>query len=353
MTVVLDDIVYRLQHSGGISAYWSELTKRIDGRDVYHLDVGNTQSNLFAANPLSSSERLIRQLRVPLSVGRFLPVVTDLRTPHIFHSSYYRHTTNRHAVTVTTVHDFVYEHLRRGLPKLAHHLQKSSAVSHSDGVICISEATAQDFRRLFPRYAGALRVIYHGVSEDYQPLPGLPRARQVLFVGGRTAYKNFGVAVEALAQLPDYSLVFVGGGALTTAERRLLDDLLGRRYTHREGIGSPELNRLYNESHCLLYPSEYEGFGIPIVEAMKAGCPVVAGTAPVFREIAADAATYLQTTEAAEIIRLVRSLENESHRHEQAVKGRTRARRFSWDIMARETQSFYEEILDGHLHRRS
>ncbi len=144
-------------------------------------------------------------------------------------------------------------------------------------------------------------VIPHAASDSFHPIPEVEPVDQVLFVGSRSGYKNFRSVVDALSSLHDLRLVCVGGGPLSPDEVRLLEKLLPGRYNWSGYLSSEELNLEYNKSACQVYPSVYEGFGIPVLEAMQAGCPVVAVKSSSMPEVAGDAALLTENGDADEI----------------------------------------------------
>jgi mannosyltransferase len=344
MDIVLDDIIYYLQQTGGISTYWYELSRRIKSEQVRHVDFHINSADRFSAERDIDSTLLIPGSKLPVQLRRYLPVNDRVSAPHIFHSSYYRYSTSRSALNVSTVYDFAYEWFRHGLAQHVHHWQKSAAIAHSNAVICISKSTMEDFCRYYPHFHGKVKMIYIGISEEYRILPAVEKKQQVLFVGERSGYKNFGAVVDAIALLGRYSLAIGGGRELRREEREKLDARLPGRYTHFNSISNERLNLLYNESHCLVYPSSYEGFGIPVGEAMRAGCPVVAGSAPALAEVGGDAALYLQAATGRQIADAIVSLEERGRRNDLIRKGEKHARQFSWDRTAKETIALYEEM---------
>ncbi|NNN84139.1 glycosyltransferase family 4 protein [Vibrio sp. A8-1] len=261
----------------------------------------------------------------------------------LFHSSYYRLPSIR-VPTVTTVHDFTYEKFVNGPAKWVHCWQKYRAIKHSDIVICVSHNTARDLMHYCPIDPSKIRVIHNGVSESYHVLPDVQsKTNEVLFVGARAGYKNFELAVDALVKRPELSLSIVGGGPLSEAEQQRLDARIPGRYTWLGRLSDEELNLAYNRAYALLYPSSYEGFGIPVIEAMRAGCPVIAVNVSSIPEVAGSAAIL---TDIADAELFANSLSILPQRREVLVEaGIEQAKKFSWDKCFEETLQVYKELM--------
>jgi glycosyltransferase involved in cell wall biosynthesis len=351
MQIVLDNIIFSLQQAGGISAYWYELIRRLlsDPRvTAYEMP----SENLFRQMLPNAFER---ESRLPVKLLRYLPFTRRRTQDFLFHSSYYRVATGKFATNVTTVHDFTYEHFSSGLPRFVHARQKRFAIQNSAGVICVSDHTRRDLMQFIPAFPeDRIRVIYNGVSDEFQPieenidqhdlLPGkLHREDFVLFVGARGGYKNFALVVDALRDLDDLTLVSVGGGPIRREERELLKPLDGR-FLHFAKLETARLNQLYNTALCLVYPSLYEGFGIPVVEAMRAGCPVLACNSSSLPEVASDAALLLEEISNESLVRGIHQLRDPTFRAALIQRGHKQASHFSWDRCFRETLAFYQHI---------
>ncbi len=358
MRIYCDNLIFSLQAVGGISVYWSELLRRL-------LASEHTVSLLERPSALNS----------PLRRGLAIPQQTELRYEHgpaqlarlqavrlpmapgsVFHSSYYRTTTNRRVARVVTVHDFTYERFRHGPARWVHRLEKTRSLRAADGIVCISQSTRRDLERFYPALDPArVRVIPMGVSETFRPLDrewAIPESLRpvvvrpyVLFVGDRRFYKNFPLAVRTLALLPEYSLIMVGGGPPTNEERRLLDRLLAGRYRHVGVLDGDSLNAVYNRAHCLIYPSRYEGFGIPVLEAMRAGCPVVAADNSALTETTADAGILVASDHPEDWARRIADLDDPDRRGRWLAAGRQHATGYSWQRCYDETTAFYRDVL--------
>jgi len=140
-------------------------------------------------------------------------------------------------------------------------------------------------------------------------------------------------------------LAIVGGGKLTEQETFLLDaELKNFGYQHFNNITTEYLNTLYNFAFCLLYPSIYEGFGIPPLEAQKTGCPVVAFKASSIPEVVGDSGILVEENNAEAFAKALKSLEDEGVREEIIAKGYKNVAGYSWEETYRKTIAFYQEI---------
>jgi mannosyltransferase len=187
-------------------------------------------------------------------------------------------------------------------------------------------------------------VVLNGVSEIFQPVQvDRPDRPFVLFVGQRNGYKNFSQVLKALEHLPDLELLCVGGGTLQPTEMSSVPVALRSRVKHAGHVSEMQLNCLYNQAQCLVYPSRYEGFGIPVAEAMRAGCPVVSIDCRAVREIGGDALTITEDEPRALAEGILRTLDS-AYRASVVARGRTIATRYSWERSYRATLEVYREL---------
>ncbi|WP_346656869.1 glycosyltransferase family 1 protein [Pseudomonas sp. SWRI92] len=264
----------------------------------------------------------------------------------IFHSTYYRLPVERSCSVVTTVHDYTYERYSSGLRRVVHSWQKNKAIKGSDKIICVSESTRRDLLEFSGlRADDNVVVIHNGVSDAYYPLEDVSLGPQVLFVGARAGYKNFTNAVLALEGLSGVKLLCVGGGQFDADELDMLERIVPGRYSHAGYLTNEQLNLEYNRSICLVYPSLYEGFGIPVLEAMRAGCPVVAVNSSSIPEVAGDAAILLECGEVEEMRSAIEFFCVTDNRSDFVGRGRIQAEKFSWDETFNKTLAVYEELL--------
>ena len=331
MFAIYDDIINDLQNSGGISVYWHNLKIKLKNRiDIECYNGSNVK----------------RDRKAPLLIQRYLNFNTKKESKHFFHSSYYRVSKSKNALNIVTVHDFVYEHFLTGIKKQIHVLQKKNAILNADRIICISENTKNDLLKFYPSIdEKIIKVIYHGVSEEFFQLKrdkSTFEKKSLIFIGKRIGYKNFQILIDYLSNYDDFHLTLVGGGSLSKKEKNALKKV---SYKHHQNISNSELNNLYNNSFALIYPSLYEGFGLPIIEALKAGCPVICNDGSSTKEIG-DQYVLKGNISADFINKSLKRLDDLRFRKKIISDGIEYASNFTWEKTAQKTLKLYKELWE-------
>jgi mannosyltransferase len=343
MNMILDNIVFSLQKAGGISTYWFELSSRIlrDYDNVFFIDREN--ENIVSKNLMVKKERILKSGISHLLLDRFMNIrLNGINDNFVFHSSYNRITTNRNAKQVLTVHDFVHERFYTGMRKFLHSYQKGKAIKNADAIIVISENTKKDLMFFFPKVNSyKINVIYNGVSDEFFPIKRKTVSNNFLFIGSREKYKNFDFAVKAIAQTNKFKLNIVGS-VLKEEEVVMLNQLIPERWELFNNIENAALNELYNNAYALIYPSSYEGFGIPLLEAMKAGCPFIAYNSSSIPEVAGKAGVLIHKLEILLFNEAVSIIEE--NREEIRKRGFDQANKFSWEKCYKETLQVYKDL---------
>lgn len=349
--IYLDNIIFSLQRAGGISVVWQNLIENLldFSTDIGFIEYQTASDNIFRQK-LDIDQRHIRMMKGFSPIfSQFKSPVVAAEEPFIFHSSYFRTCRNPHAINVTTVHDFIYE---QGQPTLKQKLRIAlnyKAIRKSDAIVCISENTKKDLFRFVPEIEpDKVHVIYNGVSEDYFRLPTIPYQEYsdcVMYVGGRQGYKNFDFVVRALKDTR-YRLV-ICGSPLSDVEKALLEKNLSGRYLMVQFPSNQELNKIYNSVHCLAYTSSYEGFGLPVLEAQRAGCPVVALESSSIPEVIGDEALLMPELSEETFVSLLTKIEDPIQRQLVVDSGLKNSKLFSWQKMAEGYMELYNHLLNA------
>ena len=342
--LVLDSIIFGLQRYGGISNYWARLLDFAATSPQLATSLVLPRDLKYAAfDPAWPRRMPALKERLPVPVARYLRAPTA-EPGGVFHTSYYRLPPIRVARYIVSVYDFTYERYRSGFARFVHTTQKLASLRRADAVLCISDCTRRDVlefcRDIDPT---RLHVTHLGVDVDtffHEPGPDACKADTVLFVGQRSGYKRFDLAVDALRQCRRLRLGVVGP-PLTDAERRLLCAKLGERWQEFGSVGNAELRRLYSTAFAFIFPSDYEGFGLPVLESMACGCPVVAAARSSLPEVGGDAARYAPEQRSDDYASQLEALEDAAAREAAVQAGIARASEFAWSTTFSQTLPVY------------
>jgi glycosyltransferase involved in cell wall biosynthesis len=214
-------------------------------------------------------------------------------------------------------------------------------------VLCISESTRRDLQSVYGSLDVPIVVTPLGVGNRFSPRG--PRSGNLphpfaLFVGDRTAYKDFFVLLEAFAtaQTRFHALVAVGGGPFAADEEAALINLGIRDRVLRIDASDSELERIYRSASVFVFPSRYEGFGLPTLEAMASGCPVILADSSSHPEVGGQAALYFPPGDVGALRdALERCSDDHRLRERLRSEGLAQAARLSWRATAEATASAY------------
>jgi glycosyltransferase involved in cell wall biosynthesis len=368
ITVAYDSKIFTQQEYGGVSRYFCELIPRVAAASSFcarvivplhsnvHLRATSVPVHGFY---LKRPERCTLR-RVPGAVNRVLtPLVCAAIKPTLLHETYYeRFYCGRSLPTVTTVHDMMHEIFPQLFaPDDPTSARKRASVDRADLVLCNSECTRRDLVEVFGIPKSKTRVTYLASSVDKRSVAdtatprGLSHKSYLLYVGSRGGYKNFSALLQAYRGLgalrEQLRVVAFGGGSFTEAERREISaaGLTSTEVEHRQGTDTV-LYALYRNAAALVYPSLYEGFGIPPLEAMALRCPVVCSARGSLAEVVGDAALLFEPERPDELAEKLRELvESDECRERLIERGLARAGEFSWERCAEQTVAAYRELV--------
>jgi glycosyltransferase involved in cell wall biosynthesis len=367
MKIAFNHQTFFLQAHGGISRYFTRLAQGLLDLDQ---DVG-----IFA--PLYQNSYLLslpkdivhgkyiwryppKMAGVFLSLNQYISQFQMARwNPDLVHETYYSNVGNAPTgcKTVITVYDMIHELLPHNFPEDNITLSfKRRAIDRADHVICISESTKNDLLRLHDIAANKVSVVHLG----FDKLPTLnnlarfstPSGRPfILYVGQREGYKNFISLLKAVASSfrlqADFDIVVFGGSRFTSGELRKISALgfSENQVIHKSGADDL-LGSLYSSATAFVYPSLYEGFGIPPLEAMAHQCPVITSNTSSMPEVIGMAGEYFDPVEADDLRRAIEDVVYSDTRIKSLQQsGIERLAFFSWGKCSRETLDIYRTLV--------
>ncbi|MDX1568974.1 MAG: glycosyltransferase family 1 protein [Xanthomonadales bacterium] len=368
MKVLYDSQVFANQFYGGISRYFVELAKRLaysDGMSVqvfapFHINHYLSeldQEIVFGKQIRKSPRRLIKLLKLYnfLATRRRVNIVE----PDILHETYFSraHVALRYKqARVLTVYDMIHELYPESFSTWDRTARdKRVAVDRADHVICISENTRRDLLNILNVPSSKVSVVHLGFDSQQalEETPVTPAIQEpyLLYVGSREGYKNFPRLLEAYASSEplhrDYRLVCFGGGCFTNSEKQLFRDLdLADDRVLWMGGSDAVLMGLYQHATAFLYPSLYEGFGIPPLEAMAHDCPVICSKGSSISEVVGHAGEFFDPHDSGEIACAIENVIGSPTRAEELrSSGRKRLKSFTWEKCAARTREVYSSLL--------
>lgn len=367
MKIAFDYQVFAEQEYGGISRYFCNLARAMSQcRDTkakiiapLHINghLSSLPPNLVCGKRVvnipgtAAVRRIVNQALAGTMAGRF--------HPDIIHETYYSMAGSAlsRCPGVVTVYDMIHDLFPGEFPANDGTVAaKRKAVERADHVICISENTRVDLMRLYGTPASKISVVHLGFGQfspeaDVQRFASPSGRPFILYVGQRGGYKNFTGFLKSLALskriLSDFDVIAFGGADFSTAELSAISALgfAEGQVIHKRG-GDDLLSSLYRAARLLVYPSLYEGFGIPPLEAMSLGCPVASSSSSSLPEVVGDAAELFDPADEAEMCTAVENVVFSAERTRFLIDcGYERVRQFSWGKCAQETLHVYNMVI--------
>lgn len=364
MRIAYDHQIFGWQRYGGISRYFVDLAGQVSATpDVEVSITAPIYVNQYLKDRLPTVSLRGREVPSLPRSGRiyrainslFVPRIMKRLAPDIVHETYYSHASSSlgSAAVVLTVFDMIHERFPGDYSRFDPTFrEKAAAVKRADHVICISQSTRRDLVDLLNVSPEKVSVVYLGcVPARHADGSRYPAPRPyILYVGLRSGYKNFSTLLKAYGQSPwlrdNFMLICFGGGGLTAGERAMAARLgvPQTQLVHIEG-DDKKLAALYAGAAVFVYPSLYEGFGVPPLEAMSAGCPVVCGNTSSLPEVVGDAAETCAADDPDRIRRAIEHVLGSNERARQLVaRGHDRVKQFSLQDCAAETRKIYRRL---------
>ena len=359
MKILYDYQAFSRQFYGGVSRYFVEVAKRLSNTEGIQLQVFAPLYINHYLKELDPAIVLGRQIsNLPKAVGKILNIYNGPATrryvaeyePDILHETYFSKQSvplNEDQARVVTVYDMIHELSPEYFPSWDRTSEnKRLAVSRADHVFCISENTRRDLLDIFDVSGDKVSVVHLG----FAPLQAIDTYHErvvdepyFLYVGFRSGYKNFSRLLEAYAGNKalhqEFRLVCFGGGDFSKSEIQQFKSL-GLPADRLLWMGGSDdvLMKLYKHATAFVYPSLYEGFGIPPLEAMAHDCPVVCSTGSSISEVVGDAGEFFDPRDSKSIERAIETVAGSEARADELRRlGQTRISAFTWEKCARRT----------------
>jgi glycosyltransferase involved in cell wall biosynthesis len=372
--IAYDGTVYSSQARGGISRYYTRVIEEMASLrpawefDLHIIDDGKAPAPLPCGDNISITKRKYFRPAwccVPLNYGSRQNRIRKAR-PSLLHTTLARPFHYPPCPVVITIHDTIMEKLPefysdRGFARSKRWWQWSA--THADAVLTVSNTSRADIietwsaapSRVHVTYPGVDRVFSRQVPEEVSSVLAAYRLKRpyILYVGHRGEHKNFRVLAAAIqdSALQELDLVLVGGTD-RVPELEGWPGLEGKRLHHLKRVTDNELRSLYSGAAALVFPSLYEGFGFPLVEAMSCGAPVVSSDIPSSREVCGDIAEYFRPREPDDCVKAILRVRDREDRDSSIRRGIERAKLFNWSSCAHETIRIYEDLIERGRHRQ-
>ena len=362
-------MIYQRQKVGGVSRIFTEILPRMCEIDS-SLNISIITTNTLK-QPLPTHEN-IRQYKL-FPIDNYLKPAwfwreLGLRSKYIkwnigngnesiWHSPIHSRLNGWKGKEVVTVYDMIYElypEYYRQYKDERRRAIKQECILSADAVICISHNTQKnvvEFYNLDIEKTYVVPLAYNPIFrqlKDVNPSTINTNIKPyLLYIGTRSAYKNFSAFVEGYSlwrYRNEVDLVVIGDD-WSEEEKKDLEDLKLLKNIHLHSNVSDEgLVSLYNQALAFVFPSLYEGFGIPLLEAMACGCPIVASRIPTTLEVAGDVPIYFEPTEIESLISALNVVYQQEDVDQKILAGFEHVKHYSWDKTAQETHSIYQEI---------
>tara|TARA_Y100000389_G_scaffold200243_1_gene240247 strand:+ start:6171 stop:7244 length:1074 start_codon:yes stop_codon:yes gene_type:complete len=357
MKIAISNSIFFTQKSGGISRYFVEISKQIIKENNIDLKIISPINKNYFLKDISKKNKIslylqrYPNLKVLNKFNNFLcQFYINKFSPNIFHESYYSNNFNfkKKISKVITIYDTIHENFPEYYSKEKIN-QKKKIIDKYDHFICISENTKKNFMELYKVPEAKISVTYLAGNHFTNLYKNKTLKNEedifLLYVGPRKLYKNFEIIYNTIKKnknLKNIKVLCFGGEKFTDEEKRNYS-----KFNIQQIYGSNEdLFKLYCSAACLIVSSKYEGFCLPIVEAMKLGCPVISSDNPAAKEIGMDAVIFFNQDSVDDLShKIQKTLYDTSFRNFYVKKGLEREKFFSWEKCAKETLGIYKTIL--------
>jgi len=367
MKILFDHQIFTSQIYGGISRYFFELMKNFRNNDEVECELSLKYSNnyylkeldnlpyktFFERHSFKGKYRLLNILNRKISEKYISKGDYDIFHP-TYYDPYFLDFLNGKPF-VLTILDMIHEIFPEIFPlKDKTSERKKLLAQKAAKIIAISENTKRDIIKFLGIGENKIEVIYLGnslkIKKDIKTINIKIPEKYILFVGSRRGYKNFELFIEVISPLINddnkLNIVCAGGGKFNNKEIEKLKNLKIKDKVFYYSGSDSILAYLYQKAVAFIFPSLYEGFGIPVLESFASGCPVICSKTSSLPEVAGDAVVYFDPTDKLSMLNSIKKVIYDDELRKQLMdKGIERVKEFTWKKTAEKTKKIYEEIL--------
>lgn len=360
--ILYDPQMFDMQNYGGISRYFANLIEGINKTKKFKAELPLVYSTNYYVRNFPQllnnwlGKKLLKKAYKRKRWNLYLASYKVRRTNFdILHATYYNPylLKDLKKPLVLTVHDMIHEnfsHLFENAEKAIS--DKKTMIEAADLIIAISAYTKQEILRYYPDLAAKIRVVYHGLPEIeiFASTDILPK-RFLLYVGDRYAqYKNFRPLINAisrtLSEQEDLYLICAGGGEFNPEEAEFFERLGISQKTSQISASDSQLIQLFQNALAFMYPSLEEGFGLPILEAFKNGCPVSCSNTSCLPEVGGNAVSYFSPDDPQSIHQTILELISDIMLREKRIQdGYEQLKKFTFEGCLNQTMDCYSSLL--------
>jgi len=364
MRLAFDSQIFCFQHYGGISRYFVSLAEQFSALGIETAFFAPLHQNNYLNTRISSLVHGKYTHSYPFKTGPFFRAYNHFAarskiaewSPDVIHETYFSSVAAgpQSIPVVITVHDMIHERFPEFFRFWDQTAKiKKKAIKRADHILCVSENTRIDLLNVCDVDSERVSVVHHGFDAFQTTIENYFSLDQpyILYVGQRTGYKNFERFVRAFASSSrlskDVMLVAFGGGSFSRKEIEFFSALKLKKDSYRQISGSDDLlGQLYRNAICFVYPSLYEGFGLPPLEAMSVNCPVVSSNTSSMPEVIGDAAEYFDPLSVESIATSIENVVYSRSLSQDLIdRGQQRIKLFSWEKCAKQTLAAYSKCL--------
>lgn len=361
MKILFDYSIFFHQKYGGISRYFLNLQEQFLKNNNEIKVFAPLHQNIFLKENVIKNPFNIYLDKYPLNTRYIIKnfnhysskIFCNFYKPEIIHNTFFEKNITKKFKKVITVYDLIHEIYPNDYGMRGNYRPKQEALNNADQIICISNKTKEDLIDIYKVDEKKIDIIYLGVQKfNKMEISTLNLSKPfLLYVGSRSKYKNFNNLIKSFSLSSklqnDFDIICCGGGKFSELEKNnILNHKINFSKIKQIDVTDDQLHYFYKNASALIYPSLYEGFGLPTLEAMSLGCPVISSNHSAIIEAVGNAAKLFNPNEPEEITSCIEEIVYSKTITDDFIqKGFNRSKFFTWKKCGEETMNVYKKLL--------